>query len=44
MGLMVGAGEAFAGAGVGVACFAGAGVDIGMPGIGAIVGCAASTW
>ena len=40
-GAIVGTGDAFAGAGAGVAFVAGAGVAIGMPGMGAIVGCAA---
>ena len=40
IGAIVGAGEGFGAAG---AFFAGAGVPIGMPGIGAIVGCAART-
>ena len=42
VGAIVGAGDVFAGAGAGVRFFIGAGVAIGIPGMGAIVGCAAT--
>ena len=41
IGAIVEAGDAFSGMGVGVALLTGEGVAIGMPGMGAIAGCAA---